>query len=78
MIRQDFQKVLDELEASRRSRRRAWANLLDSAAKTIDLEGRLVKDGLRSAIRDRQIALSELVDAMMLTASTGSWRIKNL
>jgi hypothetical protein len=34
------------------------------ARKTIDLEGRLVKDGVRTALRDRQDALSELVEAM--------------
>jgi hypothetical protein len=59
---EELQKLLDELEASRRSRRRAWENLqelrwilkdtarMDLPApvrKTIDLEGRLVKDGVR-------------------------------
>ncbi len=46
--------------------------LLDSAGmklpppgkKTIDLEGRLIKDGVRKAIRDRQNALHELVNAV--------------
>jgi hypothetical protein len=81
MTPQELQKLLDELEASRRSRKRAWENLqeirwvLKDAAgmelpppvkKTIDLEGRLVKDGVRNAIRDRQIALSELADAMQV------------
>jgi hypothetical protein len=33
------------------------------ARKTIDLEGRVVKDGVRTALRDRQDALSELVEA---------------
>ena len=32
--------------------------------KTIDLEGRLVKDGVRTALRDRQDALSELIEAI--------------
>jgi hypothetical protein len=34
------------------------------ARKTIDLEDRLVKDGVRTALRDRQEALSELVEAI--------------
>jgi hypothetical protein len=32
--------------------------------KTIDLEGRIVKDGVRKALRERQAALSELVHAI--------------
>ena len=43
--------------------------------KTIDLEGRLVKDDVKSALRDRQTALSELA---MLSASTGSLLTKHL
>jgi hypothetical protein len=31
------------------------------AKKTIDLEGRIVKDGVRKAMRDRQQALADLV-----------------
>jgi hypothetical protein len=76
---QDLQKLLDEREASRASRKRAWENLQEirwvlkdiagidlppPARKTIDLEGRLVKDGVRTALRDRQEALSELVEAI--------------
>ena len=34
------------------------------ARKTIDLEGRIMKDGVRKAIRDRQIVLTELVLAI--------------
>jgi hypothetical protein len=34
------------------------------AWKTIDFEGRVVKDGVRKAIRDRQLALAELVHAI--------------
>jgi hypothetical protein len=34
------------------------------ARKTIDLEGRIVKDGVRKALRDRQRALTELVQAI--------------
>jgi len=67
----ELQDLLDEVEASRRSRKRAWENLaeircvLKDAAgvelpppkrKTIDLEGRIVKD--------RQLALHELVKAI--------------
>jgi hypothetical protein len=74
-----LQKLLDELEASRASRRRAWENLQemrwvlkDTAGmdlpppdrKTIDLEGRVVKDGIRKAIQDRQTVLSDLVHAI--------------
>jgi hypothetical protein len=33
------------------------------ARKTIDLEGRVVKDGVKKALQDRQDALGELVDA---------------
>ena len=36
------------------------------ARKTIDLEGRVVKDGVKKALRDRQNALSELVAAVRL------------
>jgi hypothetical protein len=65
---EDLQKLLDEREASRASRKRAWENLQEirwvlkdivgmelppPARKTIDLEGRLVKDGV-----------SELVEAI--------------
>jgi hypothetical protein len=57
---QDLQKLLDEREASRASRKRAWENLQEirwvlkdivgmelppPVRKTLDLEGRLVKDG---------------------------------
>src|ERR1700680_1100824 len=76
---QDLQKLLDELEASRASRKRAWENLAEirwvikdttgielppPARKTIDLEGRIVKDGVKKALRDRQLALAELVRAI--------------
>ena len=36
------------------------------AKKTIDLEGRIVKDGVKTALRDRQDALGNLVDAVRL------------
>jgi hypothetical protein len=76
---QALQDLLDELEASRASRKRAWENLQEirwvlkdisgmelppPARKTIDLEGRVVKDGVRTALRDRQDALSGLVEAI--------------
>jgi hypothetical protein len=75
----ELQDLLDELEASRASRRRAWENLLEirwvikdttgtelqpPARKTIDLEGRIVEDGVRKALRDRQLVLTELVHAI--------------
>ena len=81
MMPQELQNLLDELEASRASRRRAWENLQEMrwvlkeiceielpppARKTIDLEGRLVKDGIKKALRDRQEALGELVDAVRM------------
>jgi hypothetical protein len=75
----ELQDLLDELEASRASRKRAWEILQEirwvlkdtagieippAARKTIDLEGRLVKDSVRKALRDRQNVLSELVQAI--------------
>jgi hypothetical protein len=77
MMPQELQNLLDELEASRASRQRAWENLQEMrwvlkqiceielpppARKTIDLEGRVVKDGMKKALRERQDALSELVE----------------
>jgi len=79
MTPQELQDMLDELEASRASRRRAWENLQEirwvlkdttgielppPARKSIDLEGRVVKDGVRKALRDRQLGLTELVHAI--------------
>jgi hypothetical protein len=76
---QELQNLLDELERSRQSRKRAWENLQEirwvlkdaggldlppPARKTIDLEGRIVKDGVRKAVKDRQLALEELVKAI--------------
>ena len=67
------------MEASRASRKRAWDNLQEirwtlkdtagidlpaPARKTIDLEGRIVKDGVRNAVKDRQNALDMLVKAI--------------
>ena len=74
-----LQDLLDELEASRASRKRAWENLQEirwvlkdaagvelppPARKTIDLEGRIVKDGVRKTVKNRQLALNELVKAI--------------
>jgi len=79
MTPQELQDMLDELEASRASRKRAWENLAEirwvikdtvgielppPVRKTIDLEGRIVKDGVKKARRDRQLALAELVHAI--------------
>jgi hypothetical protein len=79
MTPQELQDLLDELEASRASRKRARENLAEirwvikdtcgielppPARKTIDLEGRIVKDGVRKALRDRHLALAELVHAI--------------
>jgi dsDNA-specific endonuclease/ATPase MutS2 len=79
MSPQELQKALDELEASRSSRKRAWENLQElrwvlqdsagmklppPAKKTIDMEGKLIKDGVRKAIQDRQNALHELLNAI--------------
>jgi hypothetical protein len=76
---QELQDLLDELQRSRQSRKRAWENLQEirwvlkdvtgielpaPARKTIDLEGRIVKDGVLKAVKDRQLALEELVKAV--------------
>jgi hypothetical protein len=69
MMPQELQTLLDEVEASRASRRRAWENLQElppPARKTIDLEGRVVKEGVKKALQDRQDALGELVDAIRM------------
>jgi hypothetical protein len=34
------------------------------ARKTIDLEGRIVKDGVRKTVKDRQVALDSLLKAI--------------
>jgi hypothetical protein len=78
-LQKQFKILLDELKASRASRKRAWDVLQEirwvlkdtagieippPARKTIDLEGRLVKDTGRQAIRDRQNALTDLTHAI--------------
>ena len=42
----------------------AGVELPRPARKTIDLEGRFVKDGVRKTVNDRQLALDELVKAI--------------
>jgi len=37
-----------------------WGELPPPASKMIDLEGRIVKDGVGKTVRDRQLALNEL------------------
>ncbi len=74
-----IQDLLDELEASRTSRKRAWELLQEirwvlkevtgvearaPAKKMIDLEGRLVKDAVRKALQDQQKAITDLLDAI--------------
>jgi len=74
-----LQDILDELEASRASRKRAWEVLQEirwvlkdttgidlpaPARKTIDLEGRLVKDGVRKTLQERQKVHRDLVQAI--------------
>ena len=74
-----LQDILDELQASRASRKRAWEVLQEirwvlkdttgidlpaPARKTIDLEGRLVKDGVRKTLQERQKVLRDLVQAI--------------
>jgi hypothetical protein len=70
--------MLEELTASRESRRRAWENLqefrwvikdtigidLPPPRKTIDSEGSLIVDAVRKAVRERQAALADLVRAI--------------
>ena len=74
-----IQDLLDELEASRNSRKRAWEILQEiryvlrdiagieaqqPARKTIDLEGRIVKEAVRSGLQDRHKALTNLINAI--------------
>ena len=74
-----IQDLLDELEASRASRKRAWEVLQEirwvlkdtagvtvspSVKKTIDSEGRVVKEAVRKALQERQTALAGLMHAI--------------
>jgi hypothetical protein len=79
MTPQALQDLLDELEASRASRKRSWEILQEirwvlkdtagieaqrPARKSIDLEGRVVKDAVRKTLKDRQNALTQLLQAV--------------
>jgi hypothetical protein len=71
---EDLQALLDELKASRASRKRAWEILQEirfvlkdvaglelppAARKTIDLEGRVIKEGVRKSLKARQSVIEE-------------------
>ena len=73
-----IQDLLDELEASKQSRLRAWAVLQRNRAilseiahmvieqpskKTFESEGAILERALTKCIRDRQAALRDLADA---------------
>jgi benzoyl-CoA reductase/2-hydroxyglutaryl-CoA dehydratase subunit BcrC/BadD/HgdB len=79
MTPQALQDLLAELEASRASRKRSWEILQEirwvlkdtagieaqrPARKSIDLEGRVVKDAVRKTLKDRQNALTQLLQAV--------------
>ena len=74
-----LQDLLDELEASRASRKRAWEILQEirwvlkdvagveapaPGKKTIDLEGRVVKDAVRKTLQEQQKAITDLLNAI--------------
>jgi hypothetical protein len=74
-----LQDILEELEASRVSRKRAWEILQEirwvlkdttgielppPARKAIDLEGRLVKDAVCKSLQERQKAIGDLIKAI--------------
>jgi hypothetical protein len=74
-----IQDLLDELEASRASRKRAWELLQElrwvlrdvaglelraPERKTIDLEGRIIKEAIRKSLQERQTALAELINSI--------------
>lgn len=85
------------MEASRRSRESAWEKLQEihwaikdvigtylppAKGMIIDLEGRVVKDGMSQVLRDRRIAVVDLVRAIegvrkhvekLLTALSGDY-----
>jgi hypothetical protein len=76
---EDLQDLLDELKASRASRKRAWEILQEirfvlkdvaglelppAARKTIDLEGRVIKEGVRKSLKARQSVIEELIHAI--------------
>jgi hypothetical protein len=75
-----IQQLLDELEASKRSRQRAWEVLQElrgvlsslgnikieaPAKRTFDAEGAILKQVLSDCLRDRHTALAQLADAFI-------------
>src|SRR5258708_15509630 len=73
-----IQDLLDELEASRQARRRAWDVLQDLRAvltnlgnvtievpsrRTFEAEGAILKQALSDCLRDQRAALAQLADA---------------
>src|SRR6202011_4974720 len=73
-----IQNLLDELEASRQARRRAWDVLQDlrgvltnlgnvtievPSRKTFEAEGAILKQALSDCLRDQRAALAQLADA---------------
>jgi hypothetical protein len=74
----ELQDLLDELKASRISRKTAWKILQEmreilrdngvilspAAVKNIGIEGRLVRDGVRKALAQRRSVIEGLVKAI--------------
>ena len=74
----ELQDLLDELKASRASRKTAWEILQEirgilkdngvvlspPAVKNIGIEGRLVRDGVRKALTNRRAVIEDLVKAI--------------
>ena len=73
-----IQQLLDELEASKQARRRAWDVLQELRAvlinlgnvtievptrKTFEAEGAILKQALSDCLRDQKAALAQLTDA---------------
>jgi uncharacterized protein YukE len=73
-----IQDLLDELEASRQARRRAWDVLQDLRAaltklgnvtietpsrKAFEIEGAILKQALSDCLREQRAALAQLADA---------------
>jgi hypothetical protein len=79
MAPRELQDLLGELTASRQSRKGAWENLQEirwvikdttgidlpsPPRKTIDAEGILTVDAVRKAVRERQGALADFIQAV--------------
>jgi hypothetical protein len=74
----ELQDLLDELKASRASRKTAWDILQElrrilnehgvilapPAVKNIGVEGRLVRNGVRKALANRRTVIEDLVKAI--------------